>query len=304
MPDNDTPAPTPAPEPPSTEASGQASSVDLSVLKSISFGPDWSATPSTEAIVRKVGGGGGGKRGSWESRDSGGRQNGGPVRRDRRPTRPAAGAPEAGGAREQGGGVGVAERPRGVSGQPWGGDRGPRREGGRNSPPPFEPTLEVLFYPDDAAFRALTKAIRASCRTYELFEVADLILQKPERFVVVLRPYPRRDGVVDRIYVAQPDHLPFETEEDAVAHVFQNHLGKFCDTEEVEVEAPKGNFVGVSRCGFTGELRGPPNYHLYPQLLREHHALKLSRMPYEEFASRVELVKEPEQIQAWLDKMK
>jgi len=150
----------------------------------------------------------------------------------------------------------------------------------------------------------LTKAIRASCRTYELFEVADLILQKPERFVVVLRPYPRRDGVVDKIYVAQPDHLPFETEEDAVAHVFQNHLGKFCDTEEVEVEAPKGNFVGVSRCGFTGELLGPPNYHLYPQLLREHHARKLSRMPYEKFAARVELVKEPEQIQAWLDKMK
>jgi hypothetical protein len=122
--------------------------------------------------------------------------------------------------------------------------------------------------------------------------------------VVVLKPYPRRDGVVDKVYVAQPDHLPFETEEDAVAHVFQNHLGKFCDTEEVEVEAPKGNFVGVSRCGFTGELLGPPNYHLYPQLLREHHARKLSRMPYEKFAARVELVKEPEQIQAWLDKMK
>ena len=305
MPDNDTPAPTPAPEPPLTEAPGQASSVDLSVLKSISFGPDWSATPSTEAIVRKVGSGGGGKRGSWEARDTGGRQNGGPPRRDRRPTRlPTGGAPETGGMREQGGAA-VAERPRGgMSGQPWAGDRGPRREGGRNTPPMFQPTLEVLFYPDDAAFRALTKAIRASCRTYELFEVADLILQKPERFVVVLRPYPRRDGVVDKIYVAQPDHLPFETEEDAVGHVFQNHLGKFFDTEEVEVEAPKGNFVGVSRCGFTGELLGPPNYHLYPQLLREHHARKLSRMPYEKFASRVELVKEPEQIQAWLDKMK
>ena len=89
-----------------------------------------------------------------------------------------------------------------------------------------------------------------------------------------------------------------------MGHVFQNHLAKFCDTEEVEVEAPKGNFVGVSRCGFTGELLGPPNYHLYPQLLREHHARKLSRMPYEKFAARVELVKEPEQIQAWLDKMK
>jgi hypothetical protein len=168
----------------------------------------------------------------------------------------------------------------------------------------FQPTLEVLFYPDDAAFRALTKAIRSSCRTYELFEVAHLILQKPERFVVVLKPYPRRDAPPGRVYVAQPDHLPFETEEEAVAHVFEKHLAKFFETQEVEVEAPKGNFVGVSRCGFTGELLGPPNYHLYPQLLREHHARRLSRMSYEKFASRVELVKEPEQVAAWLEKMK
>jgi hypothetical protein len=308
MPDNDTPAPTPAPEPTTTEAPGQASSVDLSVLKNISFGPDWSATPSTEAIVRKVGAGGGGKRGSWESRDAGGRQNGGPPRRDRRPTRP----PMGGGNGFSGGGqtTGVATPPpfeRGRPGQgsrqPWG-DRGPRRDGGRSTPPIFQPTLEVLFYPDDAAFRALTKAIRSSCRTYELFEVAHLILQKPERFVVVLRPLPRRDGPPPRVHVAQPDHLPFETEEDAVAHVFEKHLAKFFDTEEVEVEAPKGNFLGVSKCGFTGELLGPPNYHLYPQLLREHHARRLSRMPYEKFAARVELVKEPEQIAAWLEKMK
>jgi hypothetical protein len=168
----------------------------------------------------------------------------------------------------------------------------------------FRPTLDVLFYPDDAAFRALTKAIRASCRTYELFEVAHLILQKPERFVVVMKPLAGRDGQARHVHVAQPDHLPFETEEDAVAHVFQNHLAKFCDAEEIEVEPPKGNFVGVSRCGFTGELLGPPNYHLYPQLLREHHARRLARVPYDKFAARVELVKEPEQIAAWLEKMK
>src|ERR1700677_1903288 len=168
MPDNDTSLPSPAPEQPMTEAQSQPSSVDLSVLKNISFGPDWSATPSTEAIVRKVGGRSG-KRGDWEARDSGGRPGGGDGRRDRRPTRPPGGGSNFGG-----GGAGTAtaaprpERPRYPTGQP-GGDRGPRREGGygerRDTPPMFRPTLDVLFYPDDAAFRALTKAIRASCRT-------------------------------------------------------------------------------------------------------------------------------------------
>ncbi len=162
----------------------------------------------------------------------------------------------------------------------------------------------MLFYPDDAAFRALLKAIRTSCRTYELFEVAQLILQKPERFVLVVKSLPRENGVCDPIFVSQPDHLPFESEEEAIAHVFDQHLDKFFDVEEIEVESPKGNFVGVSRCGFTGDLLGPPNYHKYQQLLREHHARKLARVPFDRFLSRVELVKEPEHLAAWLEKMK
>lgn len=161
-----------------------------------------------------------------------------------------------------------------------------------------------MFYPDDTAFRALLKAIRTSCRTYELFEVAHLILAKPERFVVVIRTFPRPDAPQGLIYISQPDHLPFESEEAAVAHVFDKHLDKFLTTEEIEVEPPKGNFIGVSRCGFTGDLLGPPNYHLYQQLLREHHSRKLSRMPFDKFTARVELVKEPEQLAAWIEKMK
>ncbi len=309
MTDQDTSAPLPAPEPTGSHDPSQAS-LDLSVLKNISFGPDWSATPSTEALVRKVGGRGGRDDGRDRGGPPGGRD--GPPRRDRRPARPPAGP---------GGGFENRARPAGdngpgFSGPPMdrGGDRGGPRfdrgmrqdgpRGRRDTPPPFQPTLSVLFYPDDNAFRALTKAIRTSCRTYELFEVAHLILGKPERFVVVLQPPPDRDGKPGQVFIAQPDHLPFETEEDAVNHVFDQHLEKFCDTETVDVEPPKGNFVGISKCGLTGELIGPPNYHRYPQLLREHHARRLGRTPYERFASRVELVKEPEAIAAWLEKMK
>jgi hypothetical protein len=306
---HDIPASSPTPEPNATQVSTTESGVDLSVLKNISFGPDWSATPSTEALVRKVGSRGLGKR-SEHSRDfgSGPVARDGPARRDRRPTRPAEPgfAPPAGGSRPPLPGQRPDGPPRERPRFPTGGETGPRygRPERRQSPPPFQPTLEVLFYPDDAAFRALTKAIRASCRTYELFEVARLILQKPERFVVVFKSRPSPDGPPAPLYVAQPDRLPFETEEQAIDHVFQNHLDKFCVVEEVEIEAPKGNFVGVSRCGFTGELLGPPNYHRYQQLLREHHARRLKRVPFDKFTARLELVKEPEQIAAWLEKMK
>jgi len=321
MSDNDTSVPSSAPESSPPPASSEAGSLDLSTLKNLSFGPDWSSTPSSDVLVRKLGGRGMGKAGdSSRGRDSGGFGNGGPPRRDRRPARPSseggAGTAAPAGARPANfapNGPGEGSR---FPGRPQGGDSrpsfrdGPRREGGygrddrRHSPPPFRPTHDVLFYPDDAAFRALLKAIRTSCRTYELFEVAQLILQKPERFVVVIKPYPRPDGSPAMMYVSQPDHLPFESEDEAVGHVFDKHLAKFLTVEEIEVEPPKGNFVGVSKCGFTGELLGPPNYHKYPDLLREHHARKLSNMAFERFTSRIELVKEPEQIAAWLEKMK
>ncbi len=297
--------------------------MDLSVLKSISFGPDWSSTPSAATLARKMGGRGEGRSGGDRRRDFGGFNSGGPPRRDRRPARPAtpaAFAPAHAPAAGNGGNAPLGAPPQmgEASRAPFRGPDGmrpPRREGfgregygrddRRHSPPPFHPTHEVLFYPDDAAFRALLKAIRSSGRTYELFEVARLILQKPERFVVVIKPLSREEGApAPLIYISQPDLLPFETEEEAVNHVFEKHLDKFLDVEEIEVEPPKGNFIGVSRCGFTGELLGPPNYHRYQQLLREHHARRLARMPFDKFTARVELVKEPEHLAAWLEKMK
>jgi hypothetical protein len=321
MPDNDTAESTPSPESTPPAAESPAGGLDLNALKSLSFGPDWSSTPSSAALVRKLGGRGVGRDGDGSrGRDGGGFGNGGPPRRDRRPSRPPVpvglapanpASPSPGGAPSspEAGGEGARFAPR-----PFGNSRPPYREGGygrgegrgerRFTPPPFEPTHEVLFYPDDAAFRALLKAIRTSCRTYELFEVAHLILAKPERFVVVIKALPRPDAPAGLIYISQPDHLPFESEDAAVAHVFDKHLDKFLTTEEIEVEPPKGNFIGVSRCGFTGDLLGPPNYHRYQQLLREHHGRKLSRMPFDKFTARVELVKEPEQLAAWLEKMK
>jgi hypothetical protein len=324
MTDNDTAKPSSAPEtspPAASNAAGEA--VDLSVLKSISFGPDWSSTPSAATLARKMGGRGEGRPGGDRGRDFGGFNSGGPPRRDRRPTRPAtpaAFAPASSPAAGNGGGASpgapaqMGEAARAPFRGP-GGMRPPRRDGfgrdgygrddRRHSPPPFQPTHEVLFYPDDAAFRALLKAIRSSGRTYELFEVARLILQKPERFVVVIKAFPREEGAPPPlIHISQPDLLPFETEEEAVNHVFEKHLDKFLDVEEIEVEPPKGNFIGVSRCGFTGELLGPPNYHRYQQLLREHHGRRLARMPFDKFTARVELVKEPEHLAAWLEKMK
>lgn len=147
--------------------------------------------------------------------------------------------------------------------------------------------------------------MKSSCRTLELFEIAKLILQKPERFVVVVRPFPQAEGApAGQLWVSTADNVPFQTEEEALNHVFNNLLETYFTVETVEVEPPKGAFTAISKCCFTGELLGPPNYHKYQAILAQHHSQKLSNMGYDRFLSRVESIKDPEVVQQWIDKMK
>lgn len=160
-----------------------------------------------------------------------------------------------------------------------------------------------MFYPEDEVFKVLTKAMRQSARTYELFSLARLFLEKPERLIMVIRP--RKDSGASFLHMSVPDGLPFEHEDEAVNHVLDRHLDTFFTTEAVEVEPPKGNFPCVMKCGMTGELLGPPNYHRYPIIIQEHYARKLAnRTSFEGFQRRLETLRDPESVQQWLDGMK
>ncbi|MDD2762684.1 MAG: hypothetical protein PHE83_01785 [Opitutaceae bacterium] len=211
------------------------------------------------------------------------------------------------------------------------GGRPPGREGGGERrwsgprPPqdyrPYQsPYFNVAFYPEDAGFSALVKALRTSCRTFELFEIARLILGKYDRFIVVLtRRPPAETAAADAssppakpaaarpagpVHVAIPDGIPFDSEEAAIAHVLGRHLDKFFDAAGVEVEPPKGSFPFVNRCTLSGELLGPPNYHRYQQIVQQHHAARFPHMPFENFRERIETVRDPEVVNQWLEKMK
>ncbi len=212
---------------------------------------------------------------------------------------------------------------------PGGGDRGGPRYGGggygggygaremQDRGPYESPLFNVAFYPEDTSFSALAKTIRSSCRTIELFEIARTVIGKADRFVVVLTRKTglggegRQDDAAtaggagkQAIYLSVPDGLPFESDEAALSHVLTHHLGRFFDLAEVEVEPPKGNFQVINKCGVTGELLGPPNYHRYQQIVQQHYTAKISRMPLEAFKSRIETVRDPEVVAQWLEKMK
>ena len=168
----------------------------------------------------------------------------------------------------------------------------------------FQPTVKIDIYPQDDAFEALVKRLRSTVRTYQLFEIAHLILEKPERYVVVVQNKVKEGEEPKSLYYTMQEHLPFETEEAAINHFLNNHLESFFDIETIEVEPPKGNFQVVNRCMITGELLGPPNYHRYQEFLQRHYASKVNNMSFEHFVSKIESVKDQESIDAWVESMK
>jgi hypothetical protein len=270
--------------------------IDLSQLQGFSFGTQWAKDKDLPSDGRE--------RSDRPQRDDRGGPGGAPDRRDRRAFRKPAGD-----------GPGPSAAPR-----EYQGERAPRRDQGdynngpRRSGPPMDrgpydsPFFQVAFFPEDTSFNALVKTIRSSARTIELFEIARTVLGKPERFVVVVGRKPRPAGAPESapqpIYVSVPDGIPFESEEAAVSHVLSTHLGTYFDSADAEIEAPKGNYLVINKCGVTGELLGPPNYHRYNQLVQQHYNTRIKGMPFEVFRSRIETVRDPEVVAQWLEKMK
>jgi hypothetical protein len=273
--------------------------IDLSQLQGFSFGTQWTQDKSSGPERRSRGA----DRPPREERGDDGPRGPAPNRRDRRSfQRPVEGSH---------GPSGGDSRPS----QPDAGPRGeayPRRRGPVYEPPPYlSPYFSVVFYPEDASFTALVKTVRASCRTIELFEIARTVLAKPERFTVVVArrgPEPTDPAAAPQpgppVAISVPDGLPFESEEAAISHVLRVHLGLFFDQAEATIDPPKGNFPVINRCTITGELLGPPNYHLYNQTVQRHHAERIGRLSLEDYRGRIESVRDPALVEQWLEKMK
>jgi hypothetical protein len=165
--------------------------------------------------------------------------------------------------------------------------------------------VEVALYPQDDVFDALVKRLRASARTYQLFEIAQLILEKPDRYVLVVANKQPADAASPQpLYYSVPAHLPFETEDAAVDFVIANYLEQFFELQTVEIAAPSGNFQMINKCPFTGALIGPPNYHKYGHYLKQHFEAKVTGLSFDAYQAKIVGDKSQESIDAWLESMK
>src|SRR5208282_3529807 len=178
--------------------------------------------------------------------------------------------------------------------------RGERRE--RPEPPPPLPEITVTFLPDERGVESLARQIKVTGRAFPLFQIAQIVLAKPERYSVQLGVKKKPDGaVVQPLFVCALDDTPWLSEDDAVAHMLRNHFATFYQAERTATEPPKGKYTFVAQCGLSGKILGPPNYHDYQNQLRKLHAERFSRMPFEVFKSRVKIVRDEEVVKKWVE---
>ena len=208
-------------------------------------------------------------------------------------------------------------------GAPFGERRGPRppRAGGKfgdrnkgffrrddriereeREAPEVLPDVGVTFLPDDKGVESIARQIKMTGRAYPLFDIARLILQKPERYAVRLDVKKKPDGAVAQaVLICALDDTPWLSEDEAVAHVLKNHFATFYQADRTAIEPPKGKYTFVAQCGMSGVILGPPNLHDYQNQLRKLHAERFSRMPFDVFKSRVKIVKDEAVVKKWVE---
>ncbi len=257
------------------------------------FLPAWATqTPETNRWAGYTGNEGGGGR-----RDDNRGDRRGPPRRDQ---------PGQGGGPRGGGGYGGRE---GGGGRfPREGGR-PQRPGGRDFeqrdqqdslPPLAEVNLTIM--PEERSMEFLVRQIKSTGRAYPLFEIAQMVLQKPERQVVKFEVKKKPDGTpIQPLFLCALDDSLWLTEAEAVTHVFEKHFATFYQADRIATPPPKGVYTFVAQCGLSGVILGPPNHHDYQTQLRKLHTERFSRMPFEMFKARVRIVRDEAVVKKWID---
>ena len=189
-------------------------------------------------------------------------------------------------------------------------DGGPRRDdrrggfqgGERREPPLPLPEISVAVVPDEKGVESLARQIKMTGRAFPLFDIAHLIIQKPERYALRFTVKKNPEGqVIQPLFLCALDDTIWLSEDEAVAHVLQKHFGTFYQAEKTATEAPKGTYTFVAQCGMSGVVLGPPNFHDYQNKLRKLHAERFSRMPFEAFKARVKIVRDEAVVKQWVE---
>lgn len=251
---------------------------DIAILD-LTFVPAWARKPASANPYADRGEVGRAERGDRGARRPGGNDGGRGGGRSGGPSRPRSGF----------------DRGRGMAR----GDAGRER---RPPPPPIKPPPRIMvsFIPERKGLKPLVAQLGRTGRAFPLLDIAAMFLSKPEYFAIKLESFPEegRDSAPP-LFQCSECQAVFVEKERALSHALKAHIGKFYEKQETQAEPPKGNFVCVARCGLSGELLGPPNYHGYSEKLSELHRTRFAHLTLDEYRSRITNESDPALIERW-----
>jgi len=176
------------------------------------------------------------------------------------------------------------------------------RDQGRREPPPPLPEITLTLVPEERGVDSLARQIKMTGRAYPLFDIAQMILQKPERHTVSFATRKNAEGtILQKLYLCALDDSLWLSDDEAVDHVLRRHFATFYQAEKTATEPPKGKYTFVAQCGMSGIVLGPPNLNDYQANLRKLHAERYSRLPFEVYKSRVKIVRDEEVVKKWIE---
>ncbi len=171
----------------------------------------------------------------------------------------------------------------------------------REAPQPL-PEVNAAIIPDEKGVESLARQVKMTGRAFPLFDIAFLVIQKPERYSIRFTTKKNQQGqLAQPIFHCALDETIWLSEDEAVEHVLQKHFGTFYQAEKIATEAPKGVYTFVGQCGMSGVILGPPNYHDYQTKLAKLHAERFSRMPFDVYKSRVKIVRDEAVVKQWVE---
>ncbi len=281
--------------------SGRDGLPDLSILADFQFGPAWARKGAETSARLPEGQGMRERRGEYREGQG-----------DRRPSRE--GDRRERGRRFQEGG----REPRRTEGRSFGKGRFEGRSGDRfgNADRPrrsdrFErgdrpervlpdptPGLRVELRPADSVLNIFEQEVRKHKRAISAMELAKVVMAEKSRYDIVLM---KQEGGPSMIASKKGDGACWLERREALDYLFRAPwFSEYYEAVQEDVEPPKGTFTAIAKCGFSGQLIGPVNWHGYQTTLQALHRSRFSNMSLERYRSRVVLEKSQEAVDAWL----
>jgi hypothetical protein len=156
--------------------------------------------------------------------------------------------------------------------------------------------VQIDFLPEERAFSKIIQQIKQGHVAYPLFGLARMFLERPERHRIRVRSLDNHTMVYQF-----GDHGPVAMEAAALErNAFSEKKDEYYETQTIEKEPIKGNFLSVARCTLTGKLLGPTNYHAFQPTLRALYEQRFSmRMSFDDYRRTLEITSDPKVVEQW-----